>query len=79
MHLHQHVVVLKDVNNMSIGIDPYCCRITIKRVARIGSVTVGHAPEELSRFIFYFIQEGGSVTVTVASIMPRISLIPKGG
>ena len=79
IHLHQHVVVLKEVNNISINIDPYCCRITIKRVDRIGPVTVGHVPRELSRFIFYFIQEGGSVTGTVASTTPRISPIPEGG
>ena len=79
IHLHQHVVVLKEVNNISIDIDPYCCRITIKRVDRIGPVTVGHVPRELSRFIFYFIQEGGSVTGTVASTTPRISPIPEGG
>ena len=73
--LHEHVVVLKEVNNISIGIDPYCCRI-MKIVDRIEPVTVRHVPRELSRFI-YFIQEGSSVTETVASITPRIS--PDGG
>ena len=76
---HQHIVVLKEVNNISIDIDPYCCRIIIKRVARIAPVTVGHVPRELSRFVFYFIQEGGQVTGTIASTLPRISPIPKGG
>ena len=79
IHLHQHVVVLKEVNNISINIDPYCCRITIKRVDRIGPVTIGHVPRELSRFIFYFIQEGGSVTGAVESTKPRISPIPEVG
>ena len=79
IHLHQHVVVLKEVNNISIDIDPYCCRIAIKRVDRIGSVAVAHVPRELCRSIFYFIQEGGSVTGTVASTTPRISPIPEGG
>ena len=51
----------------------------IKRVDRIGPITVGHVPRELSGFIFYFIQEGGSVTGTVASTTPRISPIPEGG
>ena len=59
--------------------DPYCCKITIKRVGRIGEVTVGHIPRELSRFVFYFIHEGGSVTGTVAGITPRPSPIPEGG
>ena len=79
IHLHQHVVVLKEVNNISIDIDPYCCRIRIKRVDRIEPVTVCHVPRELSRFIFNFIQEGGSVTGTVASTTLRISPIPGGG
>ena len=78
-YLHRHVVVLKEVNNSSVDIDPYCCRITIKRVDIIGPVTVGHAPRELSRFNFYFIQEGGSVTRTVASTTPRTSPIPEVG
>ena len=77
--LHQHVVVLKGVNNISIDIDPYCCRTTIKRIDRIGPVTVAHVPRELSRFIFYFTQEERSVSGTVASTTPRISPIPEGG
>ena len=77
--LHQQVTVLKETNSMSIDIDPYCCRITIKRVYRIGDITVGHIPRELSRFVFYFIHEGGSVTGTVANLTPRPSPIPEGG
>ena len=79
IHLHQHVVVLKEVNNISIDIDPYFCRIRVKRVDRIGPVTVGHVPRELPRFIFSFIKEGGLVTGTVASTTPRISPISEGG
>ena len=45
----------------------------------MGPVTVGHVPRELSRFISYFIQEGGSVTGTVANPKPKISPIPEGG
>ena len=74
--LHQQVTVLKERNGMSIDIDPYCCRITIKRVDRIRDITVGHI---LSRFVFYFIHEGGSVTGTVAILIPRPSPIPEGG
>ena len=71
-------MVLKEINNIPTNIDPYFSRITIKRVDRIGPVTVRHHPKELSRFIFYFIQEGGSVTGTVASTTRRISPIPEG-
>ena len=69
--------MLKEFNNISIDIDPYW-PIT-KRADRIGPVTVGHAPRELFRFIFYFIQEGGSDTGAVAITTPRTSPIPEGG
>ena len=72
-------ISMKEVNNISIDINSYCCRITIKRVDRIGPVRVGHVTRELPRFVFYFIQEGGSVTGIVASTTPRISPITKGG
>ena len=67
--------MLKQVNKISIGVDPYCCKITIKRVDRSGLVTVRHVPRELPRFIFHFIQEGDSVTDTVPRTTPRISRI----
>ena len=47
--------------------DPYCCKIMIERVDRIGDITVGHIARKLSRFVFPFIHEGGSVTRAVAN------------
>ena len=79
MHLHQHVVVLKEVSNISIDIDQYCCRITIKRVDRIGPLTVGHVPRELSFFYFLFHSRGRLIYWTVVRITPKISPIPEGG
>ena len=72
--IYQQVRVAKQTNELSIEKDPYCCKITITRVDRIGPVTVGHIP-----FCFYFLHEGGSVSGTVASIAPNISPIPEGG
>lgn len=77
--LHEQVRVLKETNELSKEIDPYCCKITITRIDRIVAVTVGHIPRELSRFVFYFIHEGGSVSGTVASLTPNLSPIPEGG
>ena len=78
--LHQPVRVAKETNELSIEKDPYCCKITITRVDRIGPVTIGHIPRcQLSRFVFYFLHEGGSVSGTVASIAPNISPKPEGG
>lgn len=77
--LHQQVGVSKETNEVSIGKDPYCCKITITRVDRIGPVTVGHIPRELARFVYFFLHEGGSVSGTVASLNPNVSPIPEGG
>ena len=42
-------------------------------------VTVGHIPRELSRFIYFFLHEGGSVNGTVADTHARVSPRPEGG
>ena len=65
--------------SISIETDPYFCKITIKKVGRIGDITVGHIPTELSRVVFYFILEGEPVNETVANITPRPSPIPEAG
>ena len=87
--LHQQVKVLKETSSISIDTNPYCCKIIIKRVDRIGDITLDHIPRELStldhiprelsRFVFYFIHEEGSVTETATDITPRTSPIPEGG
>ena len=46
---------------------------------RVGVVTVGHIPRELSWFVYYFLQVGGSVKNTVTSIQYWLSPIPEGG
>ena len=75
----QQVKVLKETNSISIDTDLYCCKITIKRFDRFGDITVGHIPRELSRFVYYFIHEGGSFTETVTNVTPRLSQIREIG
>ena len=75
--MHQQIKVLKETNSISIDNDPHCCKITIKRVDRIGDITVGHIPRELSRFAFHFVLEAGSVTETATNITTRLSPIPE--
>ena len=77
--MHQQVKVLKETKSISIDTDPYCCKITIKRVDRIGDIAGRHIPRELSRFVFYFIYEKGLVTGTAPDITPRSSPIKEGG
>ena len=79
IHVNELVAVLKETDNKSLQIDPYCCRITITRADKIGPVTVGHIPRELSRFVYFFLHVGGAVSGTVVDTIPCVSLIPEGG
>ena len=69
----------KETDNKSPQIDPYCCRITIRCANKIGPVTVGHIPREISRFVYFFLHEGGAVSGTVVDTIPCVSPIPEGG
>ena len=42
-------------------------------------VVIGHIPQEISRFVWYFIKYGGNVCSQVHSERPRLSPIPSGG
>ena len=42
-------------------------------------ITVGHVPMELSRFIWFFVDLGGTVTGRVMDNKPRRSPIPSAG
>ena len=44
---------------------------------KIGPVTFGDIPKEMSRYIFYLLQEDGLLTGSVTDIHPRISPIPE--
>ena len=77
--LNQMVEVYKENNPVSMSHDPYCCKTTVRKIDRIGPVTVGHIPREISQYVFYFSQEGGTTTGTVKGIVPKISPIPEGG
>ena len=59
--------------------DPYCCKITISRLDRIGPVTVGHIPREISRYVYYFLAMDGVVSGTVINTQYSHSPIPAGG
>ena len=46
--INQPIQVSIEINAISKANDPYCCKITITRLDRIGAVTVGHIPRGLS-------------------------------
>lgn len=52
---------------------------TITQRDRIGGVTVGHIACKRSGFVYYVLQEGDSVTGTVASLQYQVSRIPDVG
>ena len=79
IYVNQAVVVHKEKNIVSLQIDPYCCAITITRIDKIGPVTIGHIPREISRFVYFFYHEQGAISGTVVATEPRISPIPEGG
>ena len=77
--VNQPVVVCQESSAISKAYDPYSCKITITRPDRVGAVTVGHIPREISRYVHYFLHEGGSVTGIVTDVHHRLSPIPEGG
>ena len=79
IYANQLVAVQKETDNKSLQIDPYCCRITIRRAHKIGPVTVRHIPREISRFVYFFLHEGGAVSGTVVDTIFCVSPIPEGG
>ena len=75
----ERVLVEIETNAESKMVDPYCCAVKIKNNLQIWT-TVGHIPREISRFVFYFIQdEGGNVEGTLLSTVYPPSPIPAGG
>ena len=70
IYVIQAAVVHKEKN-----IDPYCCAIMVTRIDKIGPVTVGHVPREISRFVYFFLHEQGAISGTVVDTEPRISPI----
>ena len=70
---------MKEKNEEPINIGPYCFKVTISRLDKIGPVTVGHIPRVILRYVSYLLPEGGSITGSVADIHHRVAPIPEGG
>ena len=77
--IHQPVQVSIETNVISKAYDPYCCKIVITWRDWVGAVTVDHIPHKILRFVYYFLQEGGSATITVVSIQYWMSPLPESG
>ena len=72
IRVNQPVVVCQETNPLSKVYDPYCCKITISRRDRIGPVTVGHVPREISRYVYYFLHEESSRTLKINLLLYQL-------
>ena len=69
----------KESDTRALQIDPYAIAWKRKVQSKIVADTVGHVPQEISRFVFYFLERGGSLSGTVHSERYVASPMPKGG
>ena len=51
----------------------------LKNKAKLVADVVGHVPQEISRFAYYFLKHGGSIEATVQAEKYRCLPITKGG
>ena len=78
--VNEKVKIEIETNQSSIAIDSYACAVKAKEEYFDGWKTVGHAPREISRYIYFFIKkENGTITGNVKSLNCKLSPIPSGG
>ena len=69
----------KEEDKNALLVDPYAIAWMRKSKAKLVADVVGHIPQEISRFVYFFLQHGGSVEGVVHNEKYRPSPIPKGG
>ena len=78
--LEDFVTVEIETDKESKKIDPYCCAIKAMVDIPPRLKTVGHAPREISRHMFFFLkEENGKVNGFVYSSQYQPSPVPAGG
>lgn len=75
-HIGQKVSFKREHNNTY---DRFAVAGTTLLEGRIGAVTVGHIPRELSRYTWYAIQEGATFEATVHDTKAKPSPLIQGG
>ena len=74
------IKVEAESNLKSIAHDPYSCAIKAKHEFCTGWKTDGHIPHEISRYVYFFIKEGGGrVYGKLKSLKYNFSPILSGG
>ena len=69
----------KETDAVALKFDPYSIAFTRKTIVYLTPVVVGHVPLEISRFVYFFLERGGSVEAKVYRTKCEVSPIPKGG
>ena len=60
-------------------VDQYAVAWMMKSKEKLVADVVGHDPQEISRFVYFFLHHGGSIEATVEDEKYRPSPIAKGG
>ena len=69
----------KETDVVALKFDPYSIAFTRKTIEYLTPVVVGHVPLEISRFVYFFLERGGSIEAKVYQTKCEVSPIPKGG
>ena len=64
----------------TLSTNSYACAIKARHSYFVGSKTVGHIPQEVSRYVYFFVkEENGKAFGTLKLLKYKVSLIPSGG
>ena len=64
---------------VALKFDPYSIAFTRKTIEYLTPVVVGHVSLEISWFVYFFLERGGSVEAKVYRTKSEVSPIPKEG
>ena len=78
--MNDEVKVELETDAKSLSTDPYACAIKARHSYFVGWKTAGHIPQEISRYVYFFIKEENvKVFGTLKSLKYNASPIPSGG
>ena len=75
----QKLYTKKETNAEALLVDKYAVAWMLNSKAKLVADVVGHVPQEISRFAYYFIKHGGSIETIIQAEKYRYSPIAKGG
>ena len=75
----QKLYAKKETNAEALLVDKYAVAWMLKSKTKLVADVVGHVPQEISRFAYFFLKHGGSIEAIVQAEKYRCSPIAKGG